>query len=392
MKFIDELNLKGKRVFVRADFNVPQDKQGNITDDNRIRAVVPTIRYILDQGGSVVLASHLGRPKGKVKPEFTLKPVAARLSELLGVPVPLAPDCIGPEVEKMAGALKPGDVLLLENLRFHQEETDNDSGFAQKLSALADVYINDAFAVSHRAEASVGAVTRFFKEKGAGFQLKDEIQYFEKAMKNPKRPLVAIIGGAKISSKLDALKNLMGNVDKVIIGGAMANTFLKAMYGQVGKSLVEDEQVPNAEAIMKQARQQGIGLYLPVDCVVAKEMDAGAETSVTDVRNIPDDSMILDVGPKTVASYKEALKDAGTIIWNGPMGAFELKPFSKGTYDMVSAVAASDALSIIGGGDTDLAVHNAGKADKMSYISTGGGAFLTLLEGKSLPGIEALEQ
>ena len=391
MKYIDQLDLKGKRVFVRADFNVPLDKEGHVTDDNRIRSVLPTINYILDKGGIVILASHLGRPKGKVVAEFSLKPVADSLSLLLDKKVALGPDCIGSAVEKMAADLKPGEVLLLENLRFHKEETDNESAFGQKLAALADVYINDAFAVCHRANASVAAITQFFQEKAAGFLLKNEIEYFDRAMKQPARPLAAIVGGAKVSSKLDALKNLMGSVDKILIGGAMANTFLKVLHGQVGTSLVEDEQMQSAEAVMKEAGERKIKLYLPVDCVVARALDAASPAGVSTAQEIPQDQMVLDIGPATVMLYVEALHDASTIIWNGPMGAFEYEPFSKGTYALVATVADSKALTIIGGGDTDLAVHTAGAAEKMGYISTGGGAFLALLEGKSLPGIAALE-
>ena len=390
MKYLDDLDLKGKRVFLRADFNVPLDKAGNITDDNRIRGVLPTLRHILDNGGAIVLASHLGRPKGKPVPEYSLKPVAARLSELLKIDVPLAPDCIGEKTTEMAAALQPGQVLLLENLRYHKAETDNDPEFAQKLAALAEVYVNDAFAVCHRENASVEAITRFFKEKAAGFLLKNELQYFDKAMKDPKRPLVAIVGGAKISSKMGALRNLMANVDKIIIGGAMANTFLKALYGQVGKSLVEDEQLGATEEVVAEAKKRNIKLYLPVDCVVAGELDASAEAGVSTAQEIPEDLMALDIGPATSKLYEEALQNAGTVIWNGPMGAFETAPFSKGTYDLVSVVAQSPALTIIGGGDTDMAVHKAGAQDKMSYISTGGGAFLELLEGKTLPAVAAL--
>ena len=391
MKYIDQLDLSGRRVFVRADFNVPLNKKGEITDDNRIRMVLPTIKYILEQGGALILASHLGRPKGKPVPEFSLKPVARRLQELLNIPVKLAPDCIGPDVVKLAGKLKTGEILLLENLRYHDQETDNDPDFGRQLANLADVYVNDAFAVCHRKNASVESIAGFSEIKAAGFLLKNEIEYFERAMKEPSRPLIAIIGGAKISSKLGALQNLMGRVDKVIIGGAMANTFLKVQYGEVGRSLVEDEQLGAAESVMKQARERNIKLYLPVDCIVAAELDESSKPATVTAQEIPADLMALDIGPATTILYKEALQNAGTVIWNGPMGAFEIEPFSTGTYALVEAVADSGALSIIGGGDTDLAVHRAGAVEKMSYISTGGGAFLELLEGKSLPGIAALD-
>jgi phosphoglycerate kinase len=313
------------------------------------------------------------------------------LSQLLGKEVPLLDDCVGPEVEQTAANMKPGDIILLENLRFHAEEEKDDKEFAKKLAAPANVYVNDAFAVSHRANASVAAIVEFFKEKAAGFLLKNEIEYFNRAMTNPKRPLVAILGGAKVSDKLGLLKNLLTKVDKMIIGGAMANTFLKALYGEVGSSMVENDLLSEASAVMEEARKQHIKLYVPVDCIEAKTMDAQAESRITPAQEVSPGWMILDVGPATSTLYGEALEGAGTIIWNGPMGAFEMEPFSRGTYAMVSKVAASGALSIIGGGDTGLAVQRAGEAERMSYISTGGGAFLELLEGKTLPGVAALE-
>jgi phosphoglycerate kinase len=391
VKYIDQMDLKGKRVFLRADFNVPLDKEGNIADDNRIRSVLPTITYALNQDAAVILASHLGRPKGKRAPQYTLKPVALRLSQLLRKDVTLVEDCVGPIAEQATADMKPGDILLLENLRFHAEEEEDDRDFAQKLAALADVYVNDAFAVSHRANASVAAIAEFFKEKAAGFLLKSEIEYFNRAMKNPKRPLVAILGGVKVSDKLGLLRNLLANVDKMIIGGAMANTFLKALYGEVGISMVESEFLSEARAVMEEARRRGVKLYVPVDCVVAKSMDSQAERRITPAQEVFPGWMILDVGPATSTLYGEVVEGTGTIIWNGPMGAFEIEPFSHGTYALVSKVAASGALTIIGGGDTGLAVQRAGEAERMSYISTGGGAFLELLEGKTLPGVAALE-
>jgi len=390
VKSIDQIDLKGKHVFLRADFNVPLDKEGSITDDNRIRAVLPTINYALDQGACLILASHLGRPKGKPNPQYSLKPVSIRLSQLLGKAVPLASDCIGPETERAVANLKPGEIILLENLRFHPEEEKDDQGFAQKLASLADVYINDAFAVSHRANASVAAITNFVKEKAAGFLLKSEINYFHRAMTNPNRPLIAILGGAKVSDKLGLIRNLLASVDKLIIGGAMANTFLKALYGEVGSSLVENDLVSEAVAVMDEARLRGIKLYLPVDCVVAKSMDAQSERRITPAQEVSPDWMILDVGPATSILYGEAVEGAGTIVWNGPMGAFEIEPFSQGTYSLILKVAESGALTVIGGGDTGLAVQRTGEAERMSYISTGGGAFLELLEGKALPGVAAL--
>ena len=390
MKSIDQIALNGKKVFVRADFNVPLDGQRHITDDNRIRMVLPTLEYALKQGASLVLASHAGRPKGKADPEFSLEPVAVRLSELLGRPVTLAPDCIGPETQAVLSAMKPGDVVLLENLRFHPGETNDDPEFARQLAMGCDVYVNDAFGVSHRAHASVSAVTRFFEEKAAGLLMKRELDYFHRSMEHPARPLVALIGGAKVADKLALLENLLRHVDKIIVGGAMANTFLRAQGFATGHSLVEEDMISKAAELMEQARQAGKPFYLPVDAVVGKELDVKTTIQIVTVQEVPENFMILDIGPASSLLYREALEGAQTIIWNGPMGAFELEPFSKGTYAVMNAVAASGALSIVGGGDTGLAVHRAGKEATMSFISTGGGAFLTLLEGKTLPGVAAL--
>ena len=391
-KSIDQLDISGKRIFLRVDFNVPIDKSGSITDDTRIRAVLPTLNYALSKNAKVILASHLGRPKGKPEPEFSLAPVARRLGELLKNEIKLAPDCIGPEAEKMAAAMKPGDVLLLENLRFHKEEEKNDPGFAQALAKLADVYVNDAFAVSHRAHASVEGVTKFFQDKAAGFLMRDELHYLGKVMEAPARPLVAVIGGAKVSGKLEVLQNLALRVDKLIIGGGMAFTFLKSMGMEVGKSLVEGDLLKTAKEILEQANKKGVKVYLPVDCVVADKMDAAAQTKVVPRDKIPAGWMGLDIGPETLARFGEALGDAKTILWNGPMGVFEMEPFSKGTMGMVRQIVNSGAMSVVGGGDTDTAVHKSGLADKISYISTAGGAFLELLEGKKLPGVEALKK
>ncbi len=393
IRYINEIdNLHGKKVFIRVDFNVPLDENQNITEDTRIRAVLPTINYALDAGAKVILASHLGRPKGERKPKYSMAPAAKRLSRLLNKDVPLAPDCIGDDVKKMIDALNPGDVLLLENVRFYEGEEKNDDGFAKALANDCDIYINDAFAVSHRAHASVEAITKFFPIVAAGFLMKNEMYYFEKAMQTPIRPLVAILGGAKVSGKLEVLESLVNKVDKIIIGGGMAFTFLKALGYNVGKSLVEEDLLETARNTYSKAREKGVKFYLPVDCVAADRFNPEAETKVTTIQEIPEEWMALDIGPATVTLFGEALQNAKTIIWNGPMGVFEMDAFSRGTFAMVSAVANSYALTIVGGGDTDSAVHRAGEYAKISYISTGGGAFLELLEGKHLPGIKVLEE
>ena len=390
MKSVKDVDIKGKRVLVRVDFNVPLDNQLNITDDARIRAVLTTLRYILDQHSKLIVASHLGRPKGKVKPEMSLSPVSQRLERLLNKQVVMAKDCIGPEVESLVGNMKDGDVVLLENLRFHPEEEKNDDAFAKKLARLCDVYVNDAFAVSHRVNASVVAVTKHVPVSVGGFLLQRELDYFRKAMAEPKRPLVAIVGGAKVSGKLGALENMLHHVDKFIIGGAMANTFLKSNGYDVGKSLVEQDLVETAASIMKKAIENGIKFYLPVDAVTASHFDAKAEIKTVPIQEIPNDWMAMDIGPATIMLYSEVLENAKTIIWNGPMGVFEMDAFSRGTSAMVRSVANSHALSIIGGGDTDVAVHKSGETDRITYISTGGGAFLALMEGKTLPAVAAL--
>jgi len=392
IRYIDAIeDLGGKKVFMRVDFNVPLDDNQNITEDTRIRAVLPSINYALDQKAKIVLASHLGRPKGERKEKYSMAPAAKRLSRLLGKDVKLAPDCIGDETRAMIDAMQPGDVLMLENLRFYGGEEKNDLDFAKSLVNGCDVYVNDAFAVSHRAHASVEGITNFFPVVAAGFLMKNEMNYFDKAMQNPIRPLVAILGGAKVSGKIEVLENLCEKVDKIIIGGGMAFTFLKAMGYNVGKSLVEDNLIETAMKTFEKARQRGVKFYLPVDCVVADQFNPTAETKVTTVQEIPEGWMALDIGPATVALFSEALQNAKTIVWNGPMGVFEMDAFSRGTFAMVSAVANSYALTIVGGGDTDVAVHRAGEYAKISYISTGGGAFLELLEGKKLPGIKVLE-
>ncbi len=392
MKNIRDIDIREKKVLIRVDFNVPLDGQGNITDDIRIRGVLPTINHALDENAKIIICSHMGRPKGQRKEELSLAPAAKRLSRLISKEVRLAPDCVGPEVKAMVEAMQPGDVILLENLRFHAEEQANDENFSRELAALADVYINDAFAVAHRAHASVVGVTKFSKQCGAGFLLQKEMDYFHRSVSNPMRPLVAIVGGAKVSSKLGALRNLMDRVDKMIIGGAMASTFLKSMGYEMGQSKVEDDLLETARELIDKAKAQGVKLYLPVDCIVADRFEARAESKRVTIQEVPKEWTVLDIGPATTTLFTEALEDARTIIWNGPMGAFEIDAFSRGTMAMVQSVARSHALTIVGGGDTDVAVHQAGESSNISYISTGGGAFLMLMEGKKLPGVDALEQ
>lgn len=392
MKTVKQIDIEEKRVLFRVDFNVPLDSQQNITDDTRIRAVLPTLRYALDNRARVIVASHLGRPKGKAVPEMSLAPVSKRLGRLLEQNVKMAYDCIGAEVEAAVAALAPGEVLLLENLRFHPGETANDDDFARALAKLCEVYINDAFAVSHRKNASVEAITGHVPVCGAGFLLQRELEYFRKAMADPQRPLVAIVGGAKVSSKLSALKNMIQHVDKFIVGGAMANTFLRGQGFSLGRSMVEPDLVDAAAEIVRQARERGVKFYLPVDVVVADRMDPKAQVKIVPIQEIPAQWMALDIGPATSLLYSQALYDAKTIVWNGPMGVFEMDAFSRGTTALVHSVANSFALSIVGGGDTDVAIHKSGEADRITYISTGGGAFLQLLEGKRLPAVEALER
>jgi phosphoglycerate kinase len=390
MKTIRDLELAGKRVLVRVDFNVPMDEQGNITDDIRIRMVLPTIQYVLEQKGKLILCSHMGRPKGQRVEAFSLAPVAAHLSALIGQEVRLAPDCIGGATEAMVATLQPGEVLLLENLRFYKEETENEPVFAAKLAQLADVYINDAFAASHRAHASVAAVPMLIQEKGAGFLLATELDFFRKAMTEPVRPLVAIVGGAKVSSKLSALQNMLDKVDRMIIGGAMANTFLKSQGVAVGASKTEDDLLDAARQLVQMAKEKGVKLYFPVDFVVADRFAADAVVKNVTAQDIPEGWMALDIGPASTICFQEALADVRTIVWNGPMGAFEMDAFARGTMAMCHAIASSHALSVTGGGDSNAAVKKSGEAGNISYMSTGGGAFLQLMEGKSLPGVDAL--
>lgn len=381
---IRDLDLKGKTVFMRVDFNVPLTNGGQeITSDKRIKASLPSIQYALSQGCGLILASHLGRPKGMKNPEMSLAPVAVRLAELLGQPVVMAPDCVGPEVE----ALKPGvgEVLLLENLRYHAEEEANDPAFAKQLASLCDVYVNDAFGTAHRAHASTVGMIEFVPRAAAGLLMDKELAYLGKATTDPERPCVAIIGGAKVSDKIEVIMNLLKVVDRLMIGGAMAYTFLKAAGEPIGKSLVEDDKLDLARDLMAKA---GNKLMLPTDHVVAAEFKAGAENEVVTV--IPDGKMALDIGPATIAAYVEVVKTAKTIIWNGPMGVFELQPFDVGTMSLAHAVADSDAISIVGGGDSEKAIKTAGLSDKISHVSTGGGASLEFLGGVQLPGVVAL--
>ena len=391
MRSILDLNLKSKKVLVRVDFNVPMDEQGAITDDIRIRMAMPTLEYILEKEGKLIVCSHMGRPKGERVAKYSLKPVAEYLCSMLKKEVTLAPDCVGDDVVSLTEKMADGDVLLLENLRFHKEETANDPAFADQLARLADVYINDAFAASHRAHASVVGVAERVAEKAAGFLLLKEMEYFHKSMDEPVRPLVALVGGAKVSSKIGALENMLGKVDRMIIGGAMANTFLKCMGVDVGSSLVENDLLDVARSFMEAAEQKGVKLYLPVDFVVADRFSADAVTKNVTYRDIPADWMALDIGPATTILFTEALADARTIVWNGPMGAFEMDAFAAGTMALCRAVAASHALTITGGGDSNAAVKKSGESQYISYMSTGGGAFLELMEGKTLPGVDVLQ-
>ncbi len=386
-KTIRDIDLKGKRVLMRADLNVPL-KEGVITDDTRIRAELPTIRYILDQGAALIVMSHLGRPKGKVKPELSLKPVAERLAELLGQPVKMAPDCVGPEVEAMAKALKPGEVLMLENTRFHPEEKKNAPDFARQLASLGEIFVNDAFGTAHRAHASNVGVAQYLPTV-AGFLMEKEIDFLSRATENPERPYIVILGGAKISDKIGVIRNLMGKADKLLIGGGMANTFFAAQGLEMGDSLVEESAVETARELLEAA---GDKLILPVDAVIADAFSEEAQHRVIPVGTVPPGWRILDIGPETVERFKAALQGARTVVWNGPMGVFELEPFAQGTFAVARILAElPGAITIIGGGDSASAVKKAGVADKMSHVSTGGGASLAFLEGKVLPGIAVIE-
>ncbi|MGQ0810474.1 MAG: phosphoglycerate kinase [Nitrospiraceae bacterium] len=387
---IEDLQLRNKRVIIRADFNVPLDESLQITDDTRIRSTLPTINHAVDEGAKVILCSHLGRPKGKFDPKFSLAPIAKRLQRLLGKEVVFAPDCIGPSVEGLVAKMKAGDVILLENLRFHADEEKNEDTFSKALAALGDVFINDAFGAAHRAHASTVGITKFIKESAAGYLLKKEIEYLEGAVENPVRPFVAILGGAKVSGKIGVIENLGKRVDKVIIGGGMAFTFIKAMGLEIGNSLVENDMLDFAKGIQEHAFARGVKFYLPVDCVVAASREPGAETKIVPVQEIPKGWYAFDIGPASVKLFSEAVQNAKTILWNGPMGVFEIDAFARGTLSVAHSVANAYALTIVGGGETAMAVHRAGESESISFISTGGGAALELLEGKTLPGLAAL--
>jgi phosphoglycerate kinase len=390
---IQDLDLRGKRVFIRVDFNVPL-KDGVVTDDTRIRETLPTLKLAIEKGGRLELASHLGRPKGGPDPKYSLKPAAKKLEELLGKPVAFASDCVGPEAEAKSHALKDGDVLLLENVRFHPEEEKNDEAFSKQLAALCDgVFVCDAFGSAHRAHASVVGITRFVKQSAAGLLMEKEIAYIGKAVSNPTRPFVAILGGAKVSDKIEVVENLMKIADAMLIGGGMAYTFLKAQGLTIGKSLVEEDKLDLARKILSDAKQKNFKFLLPLDNVVAPEFKADSASKIVDSNAMPADQMGLDIGPKTVEAYKSEIAKAKTIVWNGPMGVFEMPTFAKGTLEIAKAVAdatSKGATSIIGGGDSVAAVHQSGLAKQISHISTGGGASLEYLGGRKLPGVEAL--
>jgi phosphoglycerate kinase len=384
-KTVRDIDLHGKKVLMRVDFNVPM-QNGVVTDDKRIRAALPTIQYVLDQGAALMLMSHLGRPKGGPDPEFSLKAAAETLSKLLGKPVQMAPDCVGPEVEAMARALKPGDVLMLENVRFHKEEEKDDPEFAKQLASLGDVYVNDAFGSAHRAHASTEGAARYLPAV-SGFLMEQELEYLSRATQNPEHPYVAILGGAKISDKIAVIENLLTKCDKLLIGGGMANTFLAAKGYNMQDSLVEPDAIQTAKGLLAKS---GNKLLLPIDAVVADKFDAEAQSQVVDADKVPAGWRIMDIGPKSVAEFSGAIKSAKLVVWNGPMGVFEFPRFAEGTFAIAHAVADSGATSVIGGGDSASAVKKAGVAKKMTHVSTGGGASLEFLEGRPLPGVVAL--
>jgi len=387
---IEQLDLNERRIFLRADLNVPLEGE-TVGDDTRLTAVIPTIQHALKHGAAVVLASHLGRPKGQPAPEYSLEPVAERLTALLGQPVPLAPDCVGAETEARARALRPGEMLLLENLRFHAEEEANDDGFARQLAGLADCYVNDAFAAAHRAHASIEAITHHLQPAAAGLLMRRELEALTRILERPERPLVAILGGAKVSDKLALVERLLERVDALLIGGGMAFTFLRALGHDVGRSLVEADRVDTARRVLESARRRGVTLVLPVDAIVAPGIDS-TEGRAVGIREIPPTQMGLDIGPLSVDRFATSLRAARTIVWNGPMGVFEKAPFAAGTLGLARAVVEGPAFSVVGGGDTVAAVTRAGVAERIGYISTAGGAFLEFLEGRKLPGVEALTE
>ena len=389
-KSVEDIDVSGKKVIVRCDFNVPQDENGRITDDKRIVAALPTIKYLLEHNAAVILCSHLGRPKGEFKMKYSLAPVAERLSELLGQKVTLAKDVIGEDAKKLAAALKPGEAMLLENVRFHKEEEKNDPAFAKELASMAEIYVNDAFGTAHRAHASTAGIADYLPAV-CGFLIQKEISIMGKALADPARPFVAILGGAKVSGKIGVINNLIEKCDTIIIGGGMSYTFMKAMGKEIGTSLCEEDKLDLAKDLMKKAEDKGVKLLLPVDTVCADHFAADATPVVYDAGALPADMMGLDIGPKTIELFSDAVKDAGTVVWNGPMGVFEFDAFAVGTKAVAKAIAASHAVSIIGGGDSAAAVEKLGFADKMTHISTGGGASLEFLEGLELPGIACLE-
>lgn len=388
-KTVRDIDVKGKRVLVRVDFNVPMDSEKNITDDTRIKAALPTIQYLLDNNAKVILVSHLGRPKGKFNMEYSMKPVAKRLSELLGKQVIVADDVIGEDAKAKASALKDGEVLLLENVRFHAEEEKNDPDFSKELASLADVFVNDAFGTAHRAHASTTGVASYLPAV-SGFLIEKELNFMGGALENPERPFVAILGGAKVSDKIGVITNLLDKVDSLLIGGGMAYTFIKAEGYEIGKSLLEEDKLELAKDLIEKAKQKGVKLLLPVDTVVSAELKSGVPYEVVDIEKMPNDKIGVDIGPKTIEEFSKVIKDAKTVVWNGPMGVFEIREFAKGTEAIAKAMSECSGTTIIGGGDSAAAVEQLGYADKVSHISTGGGASLEFLEGKVLPGIAAL--
>jgi len=388
---VRDLDLSGKRVLMRVDFNVPMNEERNITDDGRIRAALPTIEYCLDKGASLLLMSHLGRPKKGPEDKYRLGPAAKRLGELLGKDVIMAPDCVGPGVERIAANLAPGQVVMLENTRFHPEEEKNDEGFSKQLARLGDVYVNDAFGSCHRAHASTEGVTRFLRPAVAGLLVEKELEYLGRILTDPERPFVAILGGAKVSTKIDVIGNLLTKVDALLVGGGMAYTFIKAKGGKIGKSLLEQDQVEEARSTMERATKSNIRFVLPADHVTVAELKEGAEKKVVAQGEIPDDREAVDIGPRTVDLFKKEVAKAKTVFWNGPLGVFEIPDFAKGTFEIARVLADSDATTVIGGGDSAAAVAAAGLEDRMTHISTGGGASLEFVEGKELPGVTALD-
>lgn len=395
MRTIEQINFKGKKALIRVDFNVPLDENHNITDDNRIKATEATINHILKEGGATILMSHLGRPKGGPEEKFSLKHLVKDLEKRFSVPVHFASDCIGKEAKEKAENLKPGEILLLENLRFYKEETAGDEDFAKKLAELGDVYINDAFGTAHRAHASTSIIAKFFDTKAAGYVMQAEINGANKVLEHSEKPFTAIMGGAKISDKILIIERLLDKVDNLLIGGGMTYTFIKAQGGQIGKSLVEEDKVALAKELLAKAKEKGVNIYLPEDSVAADDFNKNANTKEVDSKSIPDGWMGLDIGPKARKSYADVLSKSKTILWNGPMGVFEMEKFAKGTNSVAEAVAKATengAFSLIGGGDSAAAVNNLGYGDKVSYVSTGGGALLEYMEGKELPGVKSLNE